>query len=66
MQKSLPSGSPYAQPGDRAFSLYDGSASGVPEPAAWSLMLIGVAGAGGGLRLGRRAVRSPGRASAMS
>lgn len=66
MQKSLPSGSPYAQPGDRAFSLYDDSASGVPEPAAWSLMLIGVAGAGGGLRLGRRAVRSPGRASAMS
>jgi hypothetical protein len=28
-------------------------ASGVPEPAAWSMMLLGVAGVGGGLRTRR-------------
>ena len=32
------------------------SVAGVPEPATWSLMLLGVAGLGGALRVRRRAV----------
>jgi hypothetical protein len=49
--------SPVFSPG--TYTLYDGSltvtaeASGVPEPAAWSMMLLGVAGVGDGLRTRR-------------
>jgi hypothetical protein len=62
-QAQLPD-APYTRPNDRAFSLSDDAPSGVPEPAAWSLMLLGVAGAGGVLRGDRRAVTSPGRGCA--
>jgi hypothetical protein len=65
-QAVAPSGAPYARPNDRAFSLSDAQQTGVPEPAAWALMLAGMGAVGGALREPRRAVRSPGRAPAMS
>ncbi len=64
-QALLPSGAPYTRPNDRAFTLSD-DAPGVPEPAAWSLMLLGLGAAGGALRIGRRPLTSRGPAPATS
>jgi len=41
-----PNGDTFVRPGDRAFSLQ----AGVPEPATWAVMLVGLGGAGAMLR----------------